>query len=349
MTTLTPCPAQPAGTPWPTREWPRAALPANADKARLEALLERAFADPAPAEIGETHAFLAIQNGRIVAERYAGGAHTAASTYPSWSMAKSITQLLMGFLVAEGRIDPSAPLGAPEWPEGDPRAGLTWLQLLHMSSGLAFREDYVDGAASDTIRMLFQDGKADTAAYAASKPLAHAPDTVFNYASGTSNIIARAVGRLVGGGEAGMRAFMEQRLFQPLGIKGAIPKFDDAGTFIGSSYCFMRAEDFARIGLLALRGGAWDGARLLPESWIDLARTRGPAQPQDGRFYGAHWWLDMFSEGGFSMNGYAGQWTACCPHRDLIIVRHGDSVSDAGTLRQENACDWVRQAMACFN
>ena len=137
-------------------------------------------------------------------------------------------------------------------------------------------------------------------------------------------------------------------LFGPLGVQHAVPKFDAAGTFIGSSYCFMRAEDFARIGLLALRGGVWNGARLLPESWIDFARTPGPAQPDDGRGYGAHWWLEMFSPGGFSMNGYAGQWVACCPHRDLILVRHGNSVNDAATLRQEAALQWVRDAMACF-
>ena len=347
--TLAPYPAQPDGTPWPERDWPRGGLPASADGGTLARLLDHAFGPEGQAAMGETHAFLAIHRGRLVAERYLGGDYTAQATYPSWSMAKSITQLLIGFLAAEGRIDVAAPLNAPEWDApDDPRAKLTWNQLLHMSSGLEFREDYVDGAVSDTIEMLFAGGKDDMGAYAATKPLAHWPDTVFNYASGTSNILARALGQVVGGGAAGMRAFMEKRLFGPLGVQHAVPKFDAAGTFIGSSYCFMRAEDFARIGLLALRGGMWAGERLLPESWIDYARTPGPAQPDDGRGYGAHWWLGTFSKDGFSMNGYAGQWVACCPHRDLIIVRHGDSVNDAATLRQEAALQWVRDAMACF-
>jgi CubicO group peptidase (beta-lactamase class C family) len=347
--TLPPYPAQPSDTPWPAQDWPRGDLPDAADGAKLTVLLDHAFGPEGLAAMGETHAFLAIQRGRIVAERYAGGEHTAASTYPSWSMAKSITQLLIGFLVAEGRIDVDAPLNAPEWAGADdPRAKLTWTHLLRMASGLEFREDYVDGAVSDTIAMLFGDGKDDMGAFAANKPLAHWPDTVFNYASGTTNILARALGRLVGGGEQGMRDFMEARLFAPLGINTFIPKFDGIGTFIGSSYCFLRAEDFARIGLLALRGGVWDGARLLPESWIDFARTPGPAQPEDGRSYGAQWWLNTFSQDGFSMNGYAGQWTACCPHRDLIVVRHGNSVNEAGVLRQEAAHGWVRDAMACF-
>lgn len=348
--TLIPYPAQPTETPWPTRDWDRAAPPSTADMAKLTALLDAAFAAEAHATMGETHAFLAIHQGRIVVERYAGGVYTADATYPSWSMAKSITQLLIGFLVAEGRIDIGASLNAPEWltTPDDPRAKLTWNQLLHMSSGLEFREDYIDGAVSDTIEMLFASGKDDMGAYAANKPLAHWPDKVFNYASGTSNILARALGDIVGGGEPGMRAFMAERLFDPLGITDPIPKFDAAGTFIGSSYCFMRAEDFARIGLLALRGGVWNGERLLPESWLDYARTPGPAQPEDGRGYGAHWWLGAFSKDGFSMNGYAGQWVACCPHRDLIVVRHGNSVNDATAPRQEAVVAWMKEAIACF-
>jgi CubicO group peptidase (beta-lactamase class C family) len=334
---------------WPGAEWARAKLPASADADALGALLAHAFAPASHTAMGETHAFIAIHKGAIVAERYMGGTFTADSTYPSWSMAKSITQLLTGFLAAEGMLDVDAPFDAPEWREpGDPRAAITWRHLLRMASGLDFREDYIDGAVSDVIEMLFAAGASDMGAFAASKPLAHQPDTFFNYASGTTNIISRALKNLVGDGEAGMRTFMNDRLFNPLGIAKTIPKFDESGTFIGSSYCFMRAEDFARIGLLALRGGNWRGEQLLPPAWIDFARTPGPAQPEDGRGYGAQWWLNMFSPGGFSMNGYEGQWVACCPHRDLILVRHGKSVNEAAALRQDAARDWLIAAMATF-
>lgn len=343
-------PAQPVSTPWPTAEWPRGELPAATDKARLDALLNRAFSAEVQTDMGETHAFLAVQGGRIIAERYAGGPHTATSTYPSWSMAKSITQLLIGFLAAEGAVDVDAPIKPPEWQaDDDPRSRLTWTHLLHMSSGLQFVEDYIDGARSDVIEMLFASGKDDVAGYAAAKPLAHAPDTVFNYASGTSNILSRAMGLKVGRRRENVKTFMLARLFGPLGITSAIPKFDEKGTFIGSSYCFMSAQDFARIGLLALRGGMWEGRRLLPQSWIDFARTPGPVQPEEkDRGYGAHWWLGMFSPGGFSMNGYGGQWVACCPDRDLIVVRHGNSINEAAAQRQEAAYQWLKQAMACF-
>lgn len=349
MTALPDLPAFGPDALWPDRDWARGRLPASADGETLARLADHAFSADAHAAMGETHAFLAIHKGRIVAERYAGGAYTADATYPSWSMAKSITQLLTGFFVATGDVDPAAPFDAPEWREpGDPRAAITWTHLLRMASGLTFREEYIDGAVSDTIEMLFASGKDDMAAYAAAKTLEAAPDTRFNYASGTTNILARALKDLVGGGADGMKTFMHQRLFGPLGIEKTIPKFDGAGTFIGSSYCFMRAEDFARIGLLALRGGNWRGEQLLPASWIDFARTPGPAQPDDGRRYGGQWWLDMFSPGGFSMNGYEGQWVACCPHRDLILVRHGKSTNGPEALRQDAARDWLIAAMACF-
>ncbi|MFT3811531.1 MAG: serine hydrolase [Micropepsaceae bacterium] len=350
MTGLPHLPAFGADAAWPDRDWAREKLPASADADTLDALVSHAFSPASHTGMGETHAFIAIHKGRIVAERYLGGAYTPDATYPSWSMAKSITQLLTGFLVAEGKVDAAAPFDAPEWREpGDPRATISWTDLLQMASGLTFREDYIDGGVSDVIEMLFASGAGDMGAFAASKPLEAPPGTRFNYASGTTNILARALKDLVGGGEAGMRAFMQTRLFGPLGIEKKIPKFDGSGTFIGSSYCFMRAEDFARFGLLALRGGNWRGQQILPKSWIDFARTPGPAQPEDGRGYGAQWWLNMFSPGGFSMNGYEGQWVACCPHRDLILVRHGKSTNGPDALRQDAARDWLIAAMAVFD
>jgi CubicO group peptidase (beta-lactamase class C family) len=117
---------------------------------------------------------------------------------------------------------------------------------------------------------------------------------------------------------------MRSRLFEPLGITSAIPKFDAAGTFIGSSFCFMTARDFARFGLLYMRDGLWEGRRLLPEGWIDYARRPTYQQPGvDANRYGAHWWLDVGGPGSFSANGYDGQFTVILPDRDTIIVRHG--------------------------
>ena len=95
----------------------------------------------------------------------------APTTFPSWSKAKSITQALVGVLVREGLIDLHAPADVPEWQSvDDPRRAITLDQLLRMSSGLKFAEDYVDAGVSDVIEMLFGKGADDVAAFAAECP-----------------------------------------------------------------------------------------------------------------------------------------------------------------------------------
>jgi CubicO group peptidase (beta-lactamase class C family) len=246
-------------------------------------------------------------------------------------------------LAADGKLDIHAPADVPEWrTPGDPRGRITLDQLLRMSSGLAFVEDYVVGRVSDVREMLFFSGKADVAGYAASRPLEHAPDTYWSYASGTTNIVARCAAQACGGD---FPDYMQERLFGPLGMTSVLPKFDAAGTFIGSSYCFASSRDFARFGLLYLRDGVWEGRRLLPPGWVDYART--PTFQQAGvaeGAYGAHWWLDIAGPGSFSANGYAGQFTILVPERDLIVVRNGDTpLEQKDVLRA-----WIQKVVACF-
>jgi CubicO group peptidase (beta-lactamase class C family) len=139
---------------------------------------------------------------------------------------------------------------------------------------------------------------------------------------------------------------MRERLFAPIGMTSPIPKFDAAGTFIGSSFCFCTARDFARFGLLYLRGGVWDGVRILPEGWVDYARTPTWQQDDpsiDGR-YGAHWWLELGGPGSFSANGYDGQYTLCVPDLDLVLVRHGATPLD---LKDELKA-WIGEVVECF-
>ena len=351
--TLPPLPAQPHDVPWPEDDWPRATA-TDADHVTLGDLLDHAFADSdadggGPADMGPTHAFLAIQRGRIVSEAYAEG-YGPGQTYPSWSMAKSILQALLGVAVREGKLGIFDPAAMPQWPDGDPRADITVDQLLRMASGLAFDENNVDGDISDTIAMLFGDGRGDTAAYAAAKPLLHPPDTVFNYSSGTSNILSFVLSRALGDGTPlapdAFTAFMNDALFRPIGITSAIPKFDKAGTWIGSSYCFMTPGDFARFGLLYLRGGFWKDRQILPFGWVDYARTQSavPTGPDEWQGYGAHWWLGLGGPGSFSANGYGGQYVVLVPQKDLILVRHGDSHEAQG----ERVKRWIGEVAACF-
>lgn len=343
---LPPLPAQPADTPWPTREWPLGDIPASADHGHIAAALDHAFADTTPADLGDTHALVIIHRGRLVLERYAPDFGPDV-TNPSWSMAKSITHALVGLAVLDGRLDIYAPADVPQWrTPGDPRAAITLDQLLRMSSGLAFLEKYIPGEPSDVIEMLFGAGKADMAAFAAGFPLAHSPGTFCDYSSGTTNIICGVLARALDRRGEDFAAFMRERLFEPLGMTSADPKFDGAGAFIGSSFCFATTRDFARFGLLYLRDGIWEGRRLLPRGWVDYARTPTWLQPgadiEGG--YGAHWWLDHAGPGSFSANGHQSQYIFVVPQKDLILARNGATPS----ANEGNVKAWLRALGEAF-
>lgn len=339
-------PTQPAGVPWPTHDWPPGDLPAHADRARLDALLAEAFEGDG-SKLGDTHALVVIQGGRLILERYGKG-RSPTDTSHSWSKAKSITQALVGILVGDGKLDIGRPADAPEWSvqPNDPRAAITFDQLLRMSSGLKFTEVYLPDQPSDVIPMLFGEGAADVAAFAASMPLAHVPGSFWSYSSGTTNIISRAAARALGAAGPDFEAFMRARLFDPLGMTSVAPKFDAAGTFIGSSFCFATPRDFARFGLLYLRDGMWEGARLLPEGWVDYARAKTWQQEPESTDspYGAQWWLGIAGPGSFSANGYDGQYTVVVPDLDMVIVRHG--VTAAGL--KDNLQAWIGAVAGCF-
>ena len=345
MSVLVPLPSQLGDVAWPTQSWPENFNSTDFDTERLNALLETVFAETDSEIHGETHAFLAVHHGQIVSERYAGD-RDATTTFPSWSKAKSITHALIGVLVRDGLIDIHAPADVPEWQDrDDPRKKITLDQLLRMSSGLQFAEDYVDAGVSDVIEMLFGKGSDDVASFAANFPLEHAPDSHWSYASGTSNIVARIASCAIGKTGDDFRDWMFEALFDRIGIPSAAPKFDPAGTFIGSSFCYATARDFARFGLLYMRDGGWDGQRILPEGWVDYARTPTPTPPEEPMGYGAHWWLGIAGPDSFSANGYQGQFTVCVPSLDLILVRHGNS--EAGP-KGDAVRAWLADVADCF-
>lgn len=365
---LHPLPGQPASVPWPTREWP-VRDPRN-DPAvahhRLAELLARPFGDDSPPELGLTHAVLVAHRGAIVGEAYGPGflsdfevlegkvqePVTADTSLISWSMAKSMLQAAIGVAVREGRLDIRTPPPVPEWaaPE-DPRHAITWENLLHMTSGLAWIEDYVDGTGSDVIEMLFGKGSDDMAAFAASFPSAAEPDTRFVYSSGTSNILARALQAVLGieGDEAAMREFLAAELFGPLGMTSADPRFDPAGTFTASSYVYATTHDFARFGLLYLRGGTWDGRTIVTPEWVDHARTPIACDTLSYCGYGAHWWTHPDDLGTFGCHGYEGQRITLVPARDLVVVRLGKTTSPDDELEEAPVDHYVDELIACFD
>lgn len=330
-----PFPPQPPGVAWPTGAWPTGE-PSPAIAAAVDRLTSRCLAEPET--YGLHLALVVVQGGRLVAETY-GPTAAPDTALVSWSMAKSVVHAAVGLCVGDGllRLDDPAPV--PEW-AGDARSAITLDHLLAMCDGLDFVEDYVDAGRSDVIEMLFGAGKADVAAFAVARPAAHAPGTVWNYSSGTTNVVARIVGDVVarragvtapGERAEAVRGWLRARLFGPLGMTSADPRVDEAGTFVGSSFLYATARDFARFGLLYLRDGVWDGRRILPEGWSEHARTPAPApvSAEEGA-YGRHWWLhDPYGlPGAFGAHGYEGQYTIVVPDRDLVVVRLGKTSAE---------------------
>ncbi len=306
-------------------------------------LLDQAFdTNPSP-DLALSLAAVVVHHGRLVAERY-GPDVDRSTALISWSTAKSITQAALGILVRDDRIDLEAMPVCREWAgKPDPRRSISLRDLLAMRSGLEFNEDYVDAGTSHCLEMLFGSGADDVAGYAASQRLIHPVDTVWNYSSGSTNIISRAIGEVVGGGRADMERFLRAELFEPLGMTSAEPRFDVAGTWVGSSYLYATARDLARFGYLYLHDGVWDGRRILPEGWVDDARTARSVDPEGG-FYGMQWWIPGDEWGTFSANGYEGQHIIVVPALDLVVVRLGKTPIDHAPA----LAGWCRRLIGRF-
>lgn len=310
--------------------WPQgSAAPARTQS--LDALLDQAFAEIDPDSPRNTKAIVVVHNGELIAEKYAEGVD-ADTPLIGWSMAKSVTALLVGILVKDDILDIAerAPVSAWQQVDGDPRAEITLDQLIRMSSGLAFNETY--SAATDVTQML--SGEADAAAFAASMPLEGPPDTIWSYSSGTTNIISAIIKDHVGGTTQDAYEFSQNALFRKLGIKTATLEPDASGTFVGSSFMYASARDWARLGQFSLQNGVWQGEAILPENWMNYLVT--PTSASDENRYGGQFWLNLdpddpdeerlfpsLPEDAYYMGGYQGQFVLIIPSHQLVITRFG--------------------------
>jgi len=294
-------------------------------------------------DAAETRAVLVLQGGRTVAERYAPGYHEN-TRFVSWSMAKTVTAVMIGMLVADGRLrlDESVPVPAWQRP-GDPRGEVTLRQLLQMRSGLRHTEAGEPLYESDEVRMLFLDGRDNMAAYAEDQPLEAEPGRKWEYSSATTVILADVAARVLTTSTDPLvrrqvvKDYLRTRLFDPLGMKSMVPEFDAAGTLIGGSLIHGTARDWARFGEFLRNRGAIKGAQLVPSSWIDFMTTPSPRNPG----YGAQTWLNRpqvedetrqwpgAPSTAFSMNGHLGQYVVVSRSQGLVVVRLGKTQDEA--------------------
>jgi CubicO group peptidase (beta-lactamase class C family) len=326
-----------APVPLADADWPRGdsvSLPGTVpgmDMNAVEAAIDQSFLDIDEDQDIDTRAVLIIKDGRIIAERYAAP-FNASTPQLGWSMTKTVIGTLTGMLQEEGRLDVTAPAPVPEWRvSGDPRSGITLEHLLHMSSGLGFSEVYTAGSRSDVILMLYTTG--DTAGFAIDQSLEHEPGSDFSYSSGTSNILSRIL-RDQFDDPVGYYNYPREMLFNRIGMSSAVMEPDESGTLVGSSYMYATPRDWARLGLLYLQDGVWEGERILPEGWVEYATTPAPAAAQGD--YGAQIWLNAGPEGSpgdrpipdlpanmVYLSGFEGQNILLFPDQDLVILRMG--------------------------
>ena len=311
--------------------WPLGEACGETKLARLDAALRDAFSEPDPKRPRRTRAVVVVHRGCLVGEQYAPGLGPATPLL-GWSITKSVVNALIGILVGRGSLDVHQPVHVPEWPEGDPRARLTFDVLLRMSSGLRFWEQYLNPLSHVTSMLFHHPGAA---AYAATFPLVADPDTRWSYASGTANLLARALRERLGGDHAKYLAF-PRTLFDRIGMHSAQVELDASGHFVGSSFSYATARDWARFGQLYLQDGLWNGERVLPEGWVAYTRRPTPTAPLGE--YGAHFWLNAgaprnraasiyprLPRDAYFARGHEEQSISVIPSREAVVVRLGQT------------------------
>lgn len=313
------------------RPWPDGDLGAEAPTptpAALAAVTAAAFDRATYGEATESTAVLVVVDGRIVAERYREGygPHTPQRT---WSVGKSLAATVFGVAVRQGLADPGDAAGVPEWSRpGDPRQAITFENLLHMASGL-----HSEAAGNRTDDVYF--GGTLVAERPASLPLEAPPGARWRYANNDTLLAMRGL-RAAFADDGRYLAFPFTDLFWKIGMTRTTPETDWNGDFVFSSQVWTTARDLARLGLLYLDDGVWNGERILPEGWADYVATPAPAQPPAGRpGYGAQFWLfgpdQGLPEGTYAAQGNRGQYLMIIPSRRVLVVRRGyDAVGPGG-------------------
>lgn len=290
----------------------------NIDYDQLNLAMKNVFSNYA---IQKTRTVLVVYKGHIIAEHYVEG-FSEETPILGWSMTKSVLATLYGILEYQNKINVQQyhPFGN-EIGMKNSKASITLNHLLRMQSGLAWDENYA--SISDVNEMLFLD--ADMTAKQGTKQPIAAPTEVWNYSSGTTNLLSGILRKQFKTHQEYLD-FPYVELIDKIGMHSMLIETDMSGNFVGSSYGWATTRDWAKFGLLHLNRGNWNGEQLFSPEWIDYIAT--PTKNSDGD-YGAHWWLNS---GGkypgvpkdlYSANGFQGQRVYVIPSKDLVIVRTG--------------------------
>ncbi|MEM1111234.1 MAG: serine hydrolase [Pseudomonadota bacterium] len=271
-------------------------------------------------------AIVVLYKGELVAEHYAPG-FDASVRFWSHSMAKSVNATLLSIADQQGLLSLDGGALVPEWGANDKRSRITHRHLTDMASGLDFQEDY-ELFFGDFFEMMLA---GDTGHFAAGLDLAHTPGERWFYSSADSNLAARALALALGQQGTSTQAFAHRHLFAPLGITSAVLEFDTAGTFVGSSFMYATAMDWARLGQAYLQNGQWQGQQIIPRAWVEGIQM--PLASSAGTYRHGMWLNRQEPEGRwpnlppdtFNFDGNQAQYVAVIPSMDIVIARLGQT------------------------
>lgn len=331
----------PATQDWPMGDRNAAGRFPEVNLGQLEAALDWAFNDAGLRRPQYTRGVAVVHRDKIIAERYAPGfgAHTPQI---SWSMGKSIASTLIGVLIQDGVLTLEQPAPVPEWQGArDPRRAIKIRDLLRMSSGLDFDNFGLDpansyNAANEHFRIYFD--AIHVSSHSIHQPLRFEPGTVWRYRNSDPLTLMYIARRAVEAKGENFLTLPQRRLFDRIGARSFVLETDAWGNFIITGYDYGSTRDWARLGLLYLQNGVWQGQRILPENWVEFVTTPAPGHPSKG--YGGLFWLNQggarprLPADAYWAAGYMGQNTLIIPSRDLVVVRQGPSPGDGGYMEE---------------
>lgn len=287
-----------------------------------------------------TVAFLIIRHDSIQYEQYFGG-YDDSSIVPSFSMAKSVTSMLVGCAIADGYIhsveDPVSDYLTDFAPRPEFR-NLRIRHLLQMTSGIRFNESYYNPFAGAANYYYGNNLRSKVGRMR----LKEAPGQHFEYISGGTQmlgeVLERAINKpfnvpdtgkglhIVCGYRLGrtISDYLQEKIWQPLGMEwDASWSIDQKKGGMEKTFCCLnaRARDFARLGRLYLRNGNWDGRQIVPADWVAIS-TKSDTTEGSVPYYKYQWWLPS-NQGDYMAQGHLGQYIYVNPAKDIIIVRLG--------------------------
>ncbi|HEX5264726.1 MAG TPA: serine hydrolase domain-containing protein [Phenylobacterium sp.] len=279
---------------------------------------------------------LVIQDGKIVMEKYGLG-RKPTDRWTSFSVAKSVTSTLVGAAIQDGKIksinDPVT-LYIPEL-KGSAYEGVTVRQMLMMSSGVKWNEDYADPKSdvAQAGQTVTEPGVNPMVSYLRKLPRAHEPGTTWHYNTGETDLVGVLVSKATG---KSLAQYASEKIWKPYGMEqDGVWMTDPGGQDRGGCCISMTLRDYGRVGLFALGGGVADGKAIVPDWWMAQATSKEIDNGAGG--YGYFWWIRP--AGAYSAIGIFGQSIITFPKEKLIIVQN--AAWPAATGKQFTAAEFA--------